>query len=31
LPWTSGVSCQRLFDHGRASSWFEVGRETVIR
>ncbi|KAM5527108.1 hypothetical protein FOXYSP1_20377 [Fusarium oxysporum f. sp. phaseoli] len=31
LPWTSGVSCQRLFTHGRASSWFEVGRETVIR
>ncbi|KAJ9413322.1 hypothetical protein FOXG_15071 [Fusarium oxysporum f. sp. lycopersici 4287] len=30
LPWTSGVSCQRLFDHGRASSWFEVGREKVI-
>ncbi|RGP58413.1 hypothetical protein FSPOR_11888 [Fusarium sporotrichioides] len=25
LPWTSGVSCQRLFNHGRASNWFEVG------
>ncbi|EWY79398.1 hypothetical protein FOYG_17443 [Fusarium oxysporum NRRL 32931] len=31
LPWTSGVSCQRLFNHGRASNWFEVGKETVIR
>lgn len=30
LPWTTGVSCQRLFDHGRASSWFEVGKELAI-
>ncbi|KAJ0131844.1 Cutinase transcription factor 1 beta [Fusarium oxysporum f. sp. albedinis] len=30
LPRTSGVTCQRLLDHGRASSWFEVGRETVM-
>jgi hypothetical protein len=30
LPWTTGVSYQRLFDHGSASSWFEVGKEPVI-
>jgi superfamily II DNA helicase RecQ/uncharacterized C2H2 Zn-finger protein len=30
LPWVPGVRCQRFFNHGYNSRWFEVDREEQI-
>ncbi|OTB19505.1 hypothetical protein K445DRAFT_8538 [Daldinia sp. EC12] len=29
-PWRTGVRCQRLFTHRRASQWFEVERDVAV-